>query len=73
MEEEYLTAEEAAALIGVKPPTIRNAMWEDRLPHIFKYGRRLLKRSDVLEYQARTQVNGLIARGRPRKQKAMVT
>ena len=66
--EHLLTAEEAAEILGIKPGTLRNAMQEKRIPVVRLFGRRLLNRADVLDYKARTQPEGRVGGGRPRKQ-----
>ena len=62
-----LTIEEAAAKIGVTVSAIRNATLEDRLPFVRLFGRKLITAEALAEYQARTQVNGVPPRGRPKR------
>ena len=62
VEEELVTIGEAAVLAGVTEPAIRNAIYRKKLVTTVRYGRKLLKRSDVLTYRATATV------GRPKKQ-----
>ena len=62
---ELLTVQDAAKSLGVTDITIRAALTGGRLPFVEKYGRKLIKRSDVEKYRARTQPEGKPRVGRP--------
>ncbi len=66
-EDPLLTVREAADKIGVSESAIRNATLDGRLPYEQMYGRKLIRLSDVMAYQARTQVGGIIRSGRPKR------
>lgn len=65
--EDLLTVEQAAEELGIQPGTLRNAMTEGRIPVVRVFSRRLLTREAIEEYRNRTQPDGTILRGRPRK------
>lgn len=67
-EETLYTVQEAAGLLGVGETAIRNAMLDNRLPYEWKYGRKLIKQSDLDAYKQRTQPEGEKRIGRPPKQ-----
>jgi excisionase family DNA binding protein len=67
MHSHYVTVQEAATLLGVTETTVRIAILEDRLPHSFQYGRKLIAYSDLEIYRKRTQPNGVKSIGRPPK------
>jgi excisionase family DNA binding protein len=69
VEEEYLTVKETATLIGVSPSSIWQAIRENRLPCVTRYGRKLVIREDVEAYRQRTQPDGVKSKGRPRKKR----
>ena len=64
--ENLLTMEDAAAKIGVTVSAIRNATLEGRLPFVRLFGRKLIEAEALAEYKARTQVDGVPPRGRPK-------
>lgn len=61
-----LTVHEAAEKIGVSDSAIRNATLDGRLPFVVKFGRKLIERDALIEYQRRTQPDGQKSKGRPR-------
>lgn len=67
--DELLTVQEASVKIGVSDSAIRNALGSHRLAFERRYGRKLIRLADLLEYQTRTQAEGTPRVGRPRKQK----
>ena len=68
--EKLMTMNEAAAQIGVSLSAIRNATQEGRLPFVNAFGRKLIERAALAEYQARTQIDGVPPRGRPARRPA---
>lgn len=64
--DDLLTVPEVAALLGIAQTTVHNAISNGNLPHVHKYGRRLVARSAALEYKERAQPDGAPKRGRPR-------
>ncbi|MES2463485.1 MAG: helix-turn-helix domain-containing protein [Armatimonadota bacterium] len=61
-----LTVKEAADRIGVSESAIRNATLDNRLKFEQMYGRKLIRLSDVLDYQARTQRDSTSRSGKPK-------
>ena len=61
-----LTVPQAATYLGVAQPTVRIAIAEGRLPYVVSYGRKLVSRTDLDEYVARTRPHGVKPRGRPK-------
>jgi excisionase family DNA binding protein len=70
---EYVTIGEAAEFLGVSEGAVRKAILSDRLACTLLYGRKLISRSDLGEYKARTQPNGEVSRGRPLGSKKVAT
>lgn len=58
-----LTVQELASESGLAESTIRDAINNGRLPHVVKYGRKLVERTAWEMYRHTAKV------GRPRKQK----
>jgi predicted DNA-binding transcriptional regulator AlpA len=58
---ELLTIQELAEESGLAQSTIRDALNNERLPHVVRYGRKLVTRADWEEYRERAKV------GRPKK------
>ena len=71
--EDYLTIQEAATELQVSDAAIRAAILEGRLPHVEKYGRKLISRADLDAYRQRTRPSGEKPKGRPRKMEEAVT
>jgi excisionase family DNA binding protein len=65
--DDLLTAEQAAALLGIAPGTVRAVMTKGRIPVVKIYGRRLLRKEDVEAYKERSQPEGKPVTGRPKK------
>lgn len=65
-EAEFYTVPQVAALLTVSPPTVYIALREGRLPFVTKYGKRLISRTALAEYRARTRPTGEKPRGRPK-------
>ncbi len=63
--ETLLTVKEAAQRIGVSESAIRNATLDGRLAYVVKFGRKLIEKGALDEYQVRTQPEGVKLRGRP--------
>lgn len=63
--ETLLTVKEAAQRIGISESAIRNATLDGRLAYVVKFGRKLVEKEALDEYQARTQPEGVKLRGRP--------
>jgi excisionase family DNA binding protein len=64
---DYLTIQEASGFLGISEGAVRIAILEKRLPFVTKYGRKLIKQSDVDAYKQRTQPEGVKRTGRPKK------
>ncbi len=60
-EEQRLTVQEAAAWLGVRDTAVRNAISRGRLASEVKYGRILVKKSDLESYKQNARP------GRPKK------
>lgn len=69
--EDLLTVREAAIKIGVSESAVRNATLEGRLVFVRKFGRKLISRDALAEYQERTQPNGVKPLGRPQRRDDM--
>ena len=66
-DEELVTIAQAAGELGVSQSAVRVAIHEKRLPYEEFYGRKLIKRSDLEAYRARSQPDGTKRVGRPPK------
>ena len=62
--QELLTVQEAANMLGVRDSTMRSALLQGRLSFTMVEGRKMIKRQDLIEYQARTQPDGVSRIGR---------
>ena len=65
--EKLLTVPEAAEVLGVGETAVRNAMYQNRLPYEVRYGRRVVKPSDLEAYKQRAHPGGQKPKGRPKK------
>ena len=61
MEDELITVQEAAKQTGMSENGIRTAMSRGTLPYVEKYGRKLIRPTDMKRYQQTTR------RGRPKR------
>ena len=64
-EEALLTVQEAAELLGTRDQTVYDAIREERLPYVVKYGRKLVSRQAIEVYKERTRPTGEKPKGRP--------
>ena len=64
-QDDLLTVQEAAALLGISDATVRQAILGGRLECVRKYNRKLIPRAALEQYRARTQGAGVKRRGRP--------
>jgi hypothetical protein len=62
-DEELLTVQEAAVRAGLGETAIRNAILRGRLPEVLRYGRKLIRASDLETYQRNAKP------GRPKKER----
>lgn len=65
-DDELLMVPQVAIELNVSPPTVYIAMREGRLPFVTKYGKRLISRTALAEYKARTRPTGEKPTGRPK-------
>ena len=66
-EQDYLTIPEAMKELDASASSIHAAIRECRLPHVVKYGRKLISRADLDAYKQRTRPGGEKPKGRPKK------
>ena len=64
---DFVSIPEAAAILGINNATVRQAVLQGRLSHVRRFGRKLIPRTALEEYRARTQPPTGKARGRPKK------
>jgi len=69
---DLMTVQEAAELLGIHKVSVYQAIRDGRLPCVTVFGRKVVSRSDVLAYKARTEEIGPKG-GRPHRQKAPET
>lgn len=67
LSEQYLSMKQAAEQLGVVDSRIRQAVIDGSLPHVVLFGRKLIPRDALRDYEARTQPQGRKKIGRPRK------
>jgi len=67
---DYLTIQEAARELSVTDAAVRGAILKGRLNAVVMLGRKVVPRSDLAAYQARTRPDGVKPVGRPRRKAA---
>lgn len=63
---DYVSVQEAAKLLEINDASVRQALLQGRLAFVVRFNRKLIARTVLEEYRARTQVKP--RRGRPKKQ-----